>query len=191
VAVAGKTTEQLDARANFFRIAIQKQIESPILNSLSPTYHPRAPNVLAELYFSISEAYKRLYMAPGRLTDDSKKAAFSCAAVCALKPIRCDAALIEREEFIYANQMLAMRIACSIVEHPFHKRAFDETRRFFRALQELRLPSTDPIIEEAAKLDGLFTSEWNITLTSGERSALNMLINMFSVLKDMKVYMEG
>jgi hypothetical protein len=188
VAVVGITADQISARANFFRIAIQKQIESPILTGLSPVFHPRAPEVLVEMYFCISQAYKSVYMDPGRRTDDSKKAAFSCAAICALKPIRCEASEIEKEEFIYINEMLAMRVACAIVEHPFHTRHFDEVRRFYRALQDFSLPSLRGFMQEVRSGDGQIVSEHSISLSVSDRSALNLLINMFSVLKDMRVY---
>jgi hypothetical protein len=82
-------------------------------------------------------------------------------------------------EGAYANPMLAMRCACSIVRHPFSKRPFDDRRRVYVAYMGLQFPSAEPIKIEARNNGGPIVSDWQITLTAQEESIINMLVDDF------------
>jgi hypothetical protein len=104
-------------------------------------------------------------------------------------PIRPDGdGPIESPEILYANPMLAMRIASAVIDHPFERRAFDSRRRFCRDLQRLSLPSLQPLIDEANANDGKLASEWEIELTPDEMKTLDRLVCMMEVLSELKIY---
>lgn len=187
--VVGKTSDEVARRAEFFRAIMDIAIASPSFNTLPIGYHPNVPTVLAEVYFAVSEAYKRLYLKPGSRTERVKVVALSVATVAYVSPLRPqDPAHADREELLYLNPMLAMRVATAIIKHPFEKRTPDDQRRFFRALAELDLPCAAPMIEEANSNGGVLTSNWQIDLAAADRSILNLLVSRFTVLDQMPVY---
>jgi hypothetical protein len=167
---------------------IDLQLGSRLMRDLGIVYHPQAPNLLAHVYFALSEAYKGGFLYPDRRTDPTKIAAITCAAISGVRPLHAPTAAVEREEYIYVNQMLAMRCACGIVDHPVHTRGFDEQRRIYMMLQRIALPSIEPIVDEAVSNNGLITSDFQIKLTSAEEFNLKALINLFVVYKDLKIY---
>ena len=178
----------MSTRAEYFQNMTDLQLRSPAMRDLGLLCHPKAPNVLAHIYYGLSEAYKDEFLYPQKRTDPTKQAAFTCAAIAVLKPLHPPFATIDREEFIYANQMFAMRCSCSIIEHPFHAQAFDNRRRFYQQLARIDLPSTNDLIMEAATNNGNIASNVVLKLTSTEEYELQALINQFVVLRELKIY---
>jgi hypothetical protein len=138
--VAGKTLAELQTRAQYFSTMIALQCRSLALSALGIIYHPKAPSLLSHVYFAISEAYKAKFLYPEKGTDPTKQAGLVCATIAVAKPLHSPTKEIDREEYIYMNQMFAMRCACGIVEHPFHLRAWHDRRRFYKQLEKLDLP---------------------------------------------------
>jgi hypothetical protein len=188
VPVAGVSSQDILARAGFFEAAIEVALASPAFVGVPLFHHPRIPVVLAESYFALTEAYKYHHLQPGKRTEEIKQAALTAATICVVKPLRPQHGAAATEEMIYCNQMLAMRAACAIVEHPFGSRAFDERRRFYRAIGDFALPAIAPLIAEANANNGELTTEFSFDLSLRERHDLNMLINMFAVLRDLRIY---
>ena len=186
--VVGKTALDISTRAEFFKDSLEIQIQSPALQGLELVYHGKMPEILAHAYFAVSEAYKKSFLYPDKQTDPTKQAALTCAILAFIKPLRPPDARIQREEYIYVNAMLAMRASCAIVEHPFHTRDFDSQRRFFKQLDLLDLPNVTSIMGEAAANAGEIKANLQITLTRHEEYQLKSLINMFVVLRDMKIW---
>jgi hypothetical protein len=101
-----------------------------------------------------NEAYKSRFLNQGKGTDPTKQAALTCAAICAVNPLRPVPTDEVHEEHIYVNQMLAMRCACSIINHPVYLRSFDEQRRIYLQMQRFVFPSADVILDEAIENSG-------------------------------------
>ncbi|MBX9710674.1 MAG: hypothetical protein K2X60_06535 [Xanthobacteraceae bacterium] len=186
--VVGKTALEISNRAAFFKTAIDIQLAAPAMQGLGLGYHPLMPDILAHAYFAMSEAYKKQFLYPAKQTDPTKQAAITSAAIAFIKPLRPPDSRIQREEYIYVNPMMAMRAACGIVDHPFHTRDFDGQRRFFKQLDLLDFPNVTSIMSEAAANGGEIKGNLQITLTRQEEYQLKSLINMFVVLRDMKIY---
>jgi hypothetical protein len=158
---------------------------------LDVRFHPKIGDLLAEVYFALTDAYKAAFLSPGRRTEARKIAALTCASIAAVQPLRPPASTIEREEYLYINPMFAMRCACAIVDHPWHKRAFDERRRFCKALMDIRLPCTDDMIADANANDGvILLGTYSLDLSPPERAFLHMLIGRFEVLEQQKIYVQ-
>ncbi len=85
------------------------------------------------------------------------------------------------------NPMLAMRCSCSIINHPFHKRPFDDRRRVYRAFFGFNLQSIDPILAEARASGGEITSDWEISLVPAEEALLNLLVDDFVMYSKFKI----
>jgi len=185
--VVGKTAAELDARAAYFLKMIERQTASAAFSHLQLTYHSNVHNVLAHVYFAMSEAYKALFLNPGTGTDPTKQAALTCAAICAVNPLRPIPTEEVVEEHLYINQMLAMRCACSIIEHPVYLRSFDEQRRIYLLLQRCRFPSIDAILNEAATNNGEIKTSLSIKLTQDEEKTLKGLIALFVAYQEMKI----
>lgn len=186
--VVGKTPAEIDARADYFQKMIDLQIRSRVMKDLGIIYHPQVSNLLAHVYFALSEAYKAKFLYPEKRTDPTKQAAITCATIAAVRPLHAPIAIIGREQYIYMNQMLAMRCACGIIDHPVHTRGFDEQRRIYIMLDKVMLPSIASIVDEAVSNDGIITSDCRITLTKADEFSLKALINLFVVYKDLKIY---
>jgi hypothetical protein len=184
VPVVGVPAADLASRENYFRQMIEMELASPALREANLTYHAAMPNILAHCYFAVSEAYKKIYLRDGHRTDLPKRAALMCATIVAVGPIRTVPGANDPElaaEAAYANPMLAMRISSSIIKHPFHKRPFDDRRRVYRAFFSFKLPSIDPILEEARTNNGAIPTDWQISLSAAEESLLNLLVDDFVV----------
>jgi len=191
LAVVGKSPAEVATRADYFQKMIDLQLGSKVLKDLGVVYHPRVPELLAHVYFALSEAYKAEFLYPGKRTDPTKIAAITCATIAVVRPLHAPVSTITKEEYIYMNEILAMRCACSIVDHPVHIRGFDEQRRVYKMLQRLQLPSVDQIINEAVQSNGAIASEVQIKLLPQEEFALKALINLFVVYKDLKIFKEA
>jgi hypothetical protein len=189
--VAGKTASEISTRAEYFRKMIDLQCRSPAMRDLGLVYHPNAADVLSHIYFGLSEAYKAEYLYPDRRTDPTKQAAITCAAIAVVKPLRPPSAEIEREEFLYVNQMFAMRCSCSIIEHSFHTQAFDARRRVYKQLSLIEFPCTKEAMTEAANNNGQIKSELVFDLSSTEDYKLKSLMNLFVVLNDLQHCLPG
>lgn len=186
--VVGKTAAEISTRAEYFQKMIDLQLRSAVMRDLGLLCHPSAASVLSHVYFGLSEAYKGEFLYPDKRTDPTKQAAITCATIAVVKPLRPPFIEIDREEFIYANQIFAMRCSCSIVEHPFHAQAFDARRRIYKQLSLIDLPCTSDIVTEAANNNGQIRSEAVFKLSSVEEYKLKSLVNLFVVLKELKIY---
>lgn len=190
MAVVGVAAEDIVARANYFKQMLDIELASPALRDAELFYHESMPDILAQCYFAISQAYKKIYLAEGHRTDTSKRAALTCAAIVAVCPIRQDPDSNSEEkaaEAAYANPMLAMRCSCSIVNHPFHKRPFDDRRRIYRAFFGFALPSIEPILAEARANNGKIISDWEISLAPEEETLLNLLVDDFVMYSKFRI----
>jgi hypothetical protein len=177
--VVGKQAADINARAAYFLKMIELLTGSSAFNHLGLQYHSNVHNVLAHVYFAMSEAYKSKFLNPGKRTDPTKQAALTCAAICAVNPLRPLPTEAVHEEHLYINQMLAMRCACTIIEHPIHERSFDEQRRIYLQMQRFVFPSIQPLLDEAAKNNGEIKSEVAIKLTPPEEASLTGLVALF------------
>lgn len=180
--VVNVAADDIVARAKYFRQMLDNELASPVLRGAELFYHDSMPDILAHCCFAISEAYKKIYLVNGHRTDSSKRAALTCATIVAIAPIRQNPDSNSEEKAIeaaYANPMLAMSCSCSIVNHPFHKRPFDDRHRVYRAFFDFSLPSIEPILAEARANRGAIISDWEIPLTSPEETLLNLLVDDF------------
>jgi hypothetical protein len=131
----------------------------------------------------LSQSYKRIYIREGNKTDTPKRAAITCAAIAAVQPLRPPLVVndLDKEEYIYANPMFAIRCASSIVGHPFDKRPYDDRRRAYRAILGFSFPSISPILQEARARNGDITSEFDINITGDEEAKINLLVEQFTI----------
>jgi len=178
VPVKGKQAADIDARAAFFLAMIKNQTASRAFSHLELQYHDNIPTVLAHVYFALSEAYKSEFLNPGSGTDPTKQAALTCAAICAVNPLRPLPTEKVVEEHLYLNPMLAMRCGCAIIGHPLHYN-FDASRRIYVQAQRFEFPSIQPILDEAAASGGEIKSNVEIKLTPAEEACLTGLVTMF------------
>lgn len=180
--VRGKQQADIDGRAAYFKDMIELLLGSSAFNHLEVQYHEKVHNVISHVYFALSEAYKRKFLHEGAGTDPTKQAALTCAAIIAVKPLRPLPGKVHYEH-IYINQMLAMRCACAIIDHPIQNLGFDEQRRIYMGMDRFEFPSTIPILDEAAANKGDIKSDVEITLTSKEEATLKGLISLFVAYK--------
>jgi hypothetical protein len=181
--VVGKQAADITARAAFFLQMIELLTGSSAFNHLELQYHSNVHNVLAHVYFAMSEAYKAEFLNAGKGTDPTKQAALTCAAICAANPLRPLPTETVHEEHLYINQMLAMRCACAIIDHPIQNLTFDEQRRIYLHMQRFVFPSIKPILDEAAANNGEIKSNLAIELTSTEEAHLKGLVALFVAYK--------
>ncbi len=181
--VIGKQAADITARAAFFEMMIELLTGSSAFNHLEIQYHSNVHNVLAHVYFALSEAYKAEFLNLGKGTDPTKQAALTCAAVCAVNPLRPLPTEAVHEEHIYINQMLAMRCACAIIDHPIQNLTFDEQRRIYLQMERFKFPSVQVILDEAAANKGEIKSNVAIELTPTEQAHLKGLIALFVAYK--------
>ncbi|MEA2991189.1 MAG: hypothetical protein QOD40_109 [Alphaproteobacteria bacterium] len=154
-------------------------------------YHDSAPSQLAHVYFALHDAYKGLYVPDGHLSDAAKRAAITCATVIAVAPIHRNPdrnfPVTEREPWDladadYPNPFLAVRSACAIVQHPFHKRPWDNRRRIYCGYVGLEFRTVEPILEEARQNGGVISTNWPVVpLSPLEESTLNLLVSDFEI----------
>jgi hypothetical protein len=142
----GKRAADIDARAAFFLQMIELLTGSSAFSHLEIQYHSNVHYVLTHVYFAMSEAYKAEFLNAGKGTDPTKQAALTCAAICAVKPLRPLPTEVVHEEHLYINQMLAMRCACAIINHPIQNLTFDEQRRIYLHMDRFLFPSANPIL---------------------------------------------
>jgi hypothetical protein len=184
--IVGKQQADIDGRAAFFKEVIGLLTGSSAFNHLEIQYHSEVHKVISHVYFALSEAYKRQFLHDGAGTDPTKQAALTCAAICAVKPLRPLPTNKVHYEHIYINQMLAMRCACIIIDHPIQFRTWDEQRRIYMQMDRFMFPSVKPILEEAATNNGEIKSNFKITLSPQEEATLKGLISLFEAYKSLK-----
>ena len=85
--------------------------------------------------------------------------------------------------FCSDNQMLAMRCACAIIDHPIQNLTFDEQRRIYLQMERFKFPSVQVILDEAAANKGEIKSNVAIELTPTEQAHLKGLIALFVAYK--------
>jgi hypothetical protein len=188
VPVVGKTAAELARRAEYFERTLGHFIQSALLRGLTIDYHPKVHNLLSHAYFGLSEAYKGEFLYPDKGTDPTKQAAITCATIATIRPLHAPQPDITNEEYIYMNQMLAIRCGCAIVEHPFHTRAWADRWRFYKMLERLDLPCLRPMIDEAVANNGDLKTQFVFKLSTDEEFKLKSLVNLFVTLKDLKIY---
>jgi hypothetical protein len=120
VPIVGISEDTLSARTLFFQDRIDAQLKSAALKNIGLVYHTKIPDILSHVYFGLSQSYKRIYIREGNKTDTPKRAAITCAAIAAVQPLRPPLVVndVDKEEYIYANPMFAIRCSSSIVGHP-------------------------------------------------------------------------
>lgn len=186
--VVGKSAQEIARRAAYFVEMIELALTSAAYTGKELVWHPEVGNVLAHVYFAMSEAYKRKHLSVGSRTDVTKIAALTSATIAIVKPLRPTNQDLGLEGY-YLNEIFGLRCACSIVEHPH--RNFDDMRRFARVFHGAEWPSVAPIIAEAVEKNGQIITEFEIDLTREEFVKLNGLVNLYVVLRDLKVYQQA
>jgi hypothetical protein len=181
--VKGKQASEIAARAAFFLRMIERQTASEAFRNVEVTYHDLIHSVLAHVYFALSEAYKAEFLKPGSGTDPTKQAALTCAAICAVNPLRPIPGEKVVEEHLYLNPMLAMRSACAVIGHTL-PHDFDAARRIYLQAQRFNFPSVKSILDEATINNGEIKTAVAITLTPDEEQCLKGLITFFVNLRD-------
>lgn len=184
--VVGKQAADINARAAYFLKMIELLTGSAAFNHLGLQYHSNVHFVLAHVYFAMSEAYKAEFLNPGKRTDPTKQAALTCAAICAVNPLRPIPTEAVHEEHLYVNQMLAMRCACSILDYPIQDLSFDEMRRICLHMRPFTFPSVKPVLDEAAANNGEIKSNLAIGLTTQEKQTLKGLVALFVAYRGLK-----
>jgi hypothetical protein len=179
--VVGKAAEDVAARAETFRILAAIQLSQPDFAALKIVFSPGIENVLAEAYFALSEAYKRVRLRRDSRTEWVKAGALVAATVSVINPLR-PAGRADKIEWPYVNPAFAMLCAYGHAQNIFAAQPFDERRRLYQSLQSIRLPCLDPIIREGNVTNGCFTSYWDLTLLPGEISMLDALVTAFNLL---------
>ena len=187
--IVGRTIQELAERAAYFKVELERQKTLPAMQGLGLICHAHIHEVMAHINFAIMGAYKKKYSKNGSRTDSPKRAAIVCATIAATNPLRPPLSLndIDKEEYLYANPMLAMRLASSIVDHPFRKRTMDDQRRVYREISGFSFPCVDGILVEARKNNGIVVSNWDIELSTDEEAKINALVEQFTIYLLLKI----
>ncbi len=179
--VVGKTAEEIAARAQTFLTLAKIQLQQPDIAALNVVLAPGVEKVLAEAYFALSEAYKRVRLHDASRTEWVKASALVAATVSVINPLR-PSGPADRIEWLYVNQAFGMLCAYGHAQSIFMAQPFDERRRLLQSLQAMRLPCLDPVIAEGNTTGGNFKSNWNVALSAGETSMLDALVTAFNLL---------
>jgi hypothetical protein len=189
------THERIERRANFFGQIAREFIQIPSIQAAGITFSDEVALNLAEAYFLLSESYKTYRSETEHRTADPKIAAITCATICALTPLRPPRADFDDLQIRYANPRYAMRCASVIIQHPWHKRAFEERRRTYDELLILEFPCLNNYIADVARgekkdleLYNTKNDKFSIGITFPELSRIESLVNRFIVLKELKIY---
>lgn len=189
------TSERIARRAQFFRQIGRSFIAIPSIREAGITFSDEIAYNLAEAYFLLSESYKTYRSETDHRTADPKIGAITCAAVCALNPLRAERVDFDNLEIRYANPRYAMRCASAIIQHPWHTRAFEERRRTYDELLVLQFPCLDAYIGDVARGRVKNLEEYNtkpdrfsIGVTFAEISRIESLVNRFIVLQELKIW---
>jgi hypothetical protein len=189
------TRERIDRRAHFFLEMGNRHVGTTIIRNAGIKFNPATAVTLSEAYFLLSESYKAYRSEGDHRTANSKIAAITCAAVCAINPLRPPKADFEILEVRYANPMFAMRCAASIIEHPWHLRAFEERRRTYDELTATHFPCLDVFIRDVANAEkkeleyyNTKSDKFSVGITFPEITRIESLVNRFVVYEEMKIY---
>lgn len=87
----------------------------------------------------------------------------------------------------FMNPMFAMRIGCNIVDHPFHTGSWENRIRFYNTLMGLKLDCLDGY-KDLIKNNLEIGKEHDIVISDRDMRLLEMKMNMFSVLSEMKIF---
>jgi len=187
--------DRIERRAFFFQEMANKHLATPSLKNAGIELRSGHAITLAEAYFLLSESYKSYRSEGEHKTANPKIAAITCAAVCAVNPLRPPKADFEILEVRYANPMFAMRCASAIIEHPWHTRSFEERRRTYDELIAMHFPCLDPFIRDAAQGRKKELSSYNtkndkfsVGITFDEITRIESLVNRFIVYQELKIY---
>ncbi|MFZ1920203.1 MAG: hypothetical protein WAU57_01080, partial [Xanthobacteraceae bacterium] len=157
------------------------QLQQPDFAALNIVTVPGVERVLAEAYFALSEAYKRVRLHDASRTEWVKASALVAATVSVVNPLR-PGGRADRIEWMYVNQAFGMLCAYGHAQKIFLAQSFDERRRLLQSLQAMRLPCLDPLIAEGNVTNGQFRTAWSLTLSPGEISMLDALVTAFNLL---------
>lgn len=187
--------ERIERRAQFLRKMGQRHISTPLLQSVGMKFDDAAALTLSEAYYLLSESYKSYRNEPDHRTANPKIAAMTCAAICAINPLRPPAADFGIVEIRFANPMLAMRCATTIIQHPYHMRAFDERRRIYDELAITHFPCLDPYISDVKAgnkkpLENYNTKpdKFSIGISLQEVTKIESFVSRFIVYEQQKIY---
>ncbi len=180
MAVAGKTAEEIAARAETFRQFARVQMLQEDFASANVVFDPDCANLLSEAYFALSEAYKKRRLKRESLTDWSKVAALTAVTVSVIKPIR-PAGRADKPQWPYLNPAFGLFCAYGLSQAIFEYPEFDQRRRLYQSSQGVSLPCLQPIILEGIHTKGQFTSTWDLEhdISDSEMSYLDMVVTNF------------
>jgi hypothetical protein len=181
--------EKVRQRADFFVAEAQQQCSTPRFAQYEFGLSRENAELLAEAYFLVNEAFKERRQEPGRRTQPPKIAAITCVVVATLNPLRPKRPPASATvETLYANPMFAMRLGCSIVGHPFHRRSWVEHMWFCDGLRSLSMPCLHRYIEAARNETRVLGAPYELDLSSDELRHIESRVGLFTVLGDLKVY---
>ncbi len=93
--------------------------------------------------------------------------------------------------------MFAMRCACSVIEHPYHMRSFEERRRVYDDLSLTRFPCLESFIADVkagTKKDidaydtGIKPGKFSLEISRLELAKIESFVSMFEVYQQQKIY---
>ncbi len=144
----------------------------------------------AECYFLISEAYKALRQEnPKHKTQYPKIAAMTSMVIVHTNPFRPTKPVNEtNKEILYANPLLALRLGCNIVDHPFAKRPSIQKSNFCEGMLNSKLPCLDNYLLEMRDGTRHLGDSYDVELSIRELREIDTRLSFFQVLGEMPVY---
>jgi hypothetical protein len=187
--------DRIEKRANFFKNMATRFAAGEAVQKAGIVFNPLHALTLAEAYYLLSESYRSYRMETDHRTATPKIAALTCAAICAVNPLRPPKADFENLDVRYANPMFAMRCAISIVTHPYHLRAFEERRRILDELAITHFPCLDPYLADVAcgqkkPLDdyNMKLDKFSVGISMDEITRIESYVSRFTVFQDQKIF---
>jgi hypothetical protein len=134
--------------------------------------------VLSQAYFLLNTAYKRDRLNEQRNTKLTKVAAIKMAAVMAVRPFF-SASGENHEALFYLNPNFALLLAELVLGVDFLNKNPDHIRRFSMLLDDLRFPSLDRFLADAAEKREQHLDDYRIeALDELELRAIDLLVTM-------------
>lgn len=164
-------------------------IKTPERAAHGPIFGVEEARCVAEAYFLLSEkAFKPKRIEANHKTTMPKIAALTCAAISTVNPIRFAVESSDVTAVRYANPMFAMQLACSVIDHPYHVRAFEERRRLYEQILGLELPCLQPFLDDRMAKKNTPLSSFELNFTRAEMREIEGLVSIFTVYEEMKIY---
>lgn len=144
---------------------------------------------LSEAYFLVNEAYKERRQNEGHKTQPPKIAAITAAVIGMVNPLRPAAPpQAATKETTYANPLFALRAACTIVDHPIHKRPWEQRMWFCDQTRLDRLECLDSYLELVRAGKRTIGDLFDISLSDADLARIEGRFSFYAVLGDMKVF---